>query len=880
MMLFRRIWFFVTRWRRIQDLDDEMRLHVELRAAANRRGGLDAEEAAREAHVRFGNKLKLREEARDVWGFTELERIGGDLRQAVRRVGHCPARTLVVVLTLALGIGAMTSMFTLVDVMLLKPAPWNKAGPLVWIAGLKGRSGGTRNVSYPDYLVYRDRATTLSGVTAYGGTAMSVGGRQPQRVLGGLVSGNYFDVLGIRVQIGRTFASNEDTVPADHAVVVLSDALWKTQFGADPRVIDTRVTINGHPFTIIGVAPRGFTGVAYADDPEQLWVPMAMQRVAMPTSRALVNDPNAGWLRVVGRLRDRTTTAQADAEMRVIAKQLNPPDTSRSQEKSARVLPVRGGMTPWEQDSLAPMFELISIVPALVLLVACANVANVLMAYHLSRRREFAMRRAIGASRGRLIRLLLTESVILAVLAGVAGFAVSFGLSALIVHYGEVPTDVSVLLTLDSRALLAATAVAVLTIVVFGLAPAVTATKFDVLPALKNEGTASTTSPGPARLRRIFVIAQVAVALALVITAGLFLQSFSRAMRVDPGFDPLGLVTVSFDLNLQGYTPARRDAFVLQFVERAAALPNVISAATADILPLGGEMVGATLVSEGRNNSAHATVASISPRYFETLDLPLVLGREFTRADSAADAPMAIVNETLARRLWPGMDPVGKRVHVADSKEPWREVIGVARDAKYLFLTESARGAYYVPLRPQSAASLVVRAAGDARAALSSLTAIARDLDPNLPLFNLHTMDERIRRSLNLRRAVVSLLGVLGGLTLLLASIGIYGVATHNVSARIREIGIRMSLGARATDVLRMIVRENLSLALIGVTIGLVISAASSIILASFLFGVSSADTATFAGGSAMLCGVSIVATYIPARRAAHLDPLLALRHE
>ena len=286
---------------------------------------------------------------------------------------------------------------------------------------------------------------------------------------------------------------------------------------------------------------------------------------------------------------------------------------------------------------------------------------------------------------------------------------------------------------------------------VFGLAPAVTATKFDVLPALKNEGTTSTTSPGPARLRRIFVIAQVAVALALVITAGLFLQSFSRAMRVDPGFDPLGLVTVSFDLNLQGYTPARRDAFVLQFVERAAALPNVISAATADILPLGGEMVGATLVSEGRNNSAHATVASISPRYFETLDLPLVLGREFTRADSAADAPMAIVNETLARRLWPGMDPVGKRVHVADSKEPWREVIGVARDAKYLFLTESARGAYYVPLRPQSAASLVVRAAGDARAALSSLTAIARDLDPNLPLFNLHTMDERIRRSLNLK---------------------------------------------------------------------------------------------------------------------------------
>ena len=878
--MFRRLRFFVTRWRQIRDLDEEMRLHVELRAAANRRDGLHPDEAARQARLRFGNPLALREDARAAWGFSELERVAADLRHAVRRIVQQPGRTFVVVATLALGIGATTAMFSLVDALLFKPAPWDKSGDAVWIAGLKGRSAHPGDVSYPDYLVYRDRTAMLSGVAAEGGTAMSIGSGQPRRVLGGLVSGNYFDVLEIPAQIGRTFAPDEDTTPGAHPVVVLSDALWTEHFGADPAVVGTRVAINGHSFTIIGVTPRGFTGAAFATNPYELWVPMTMQSAAMPRDADRLTDANRAWLLVVGRLRDGVAAAEADAEARVIAGQMNAPQTLEDQRKSLRVLPMRGGLTPPEQESLALIFGLVSIVPALVLFVACANAANVLMAHHSGRRREFAMRRAIGASRGRLVRQLLSESVVVALLAGLAGFGTSFALSAVIARFGDVPPDVSALLAPDSRTLVAATVLALGAVLIFGLAPALTTTRFDVLPVLKDEGTTSTIARGPARLRRIFLVAQVALSLTLLVTAGLFFQSLSRALRVDPGFDPQGLAIVSFDLDLQGYSPDRRAAFAARFVERVSALPDVASAATADVLPLGGEMHGGTIVSEDGTSSSKASLASVSPRYFETLGLPIVRGREFKPVEISTNASVAIINETLARSLWPGVDPLGKHVRPGESKEPWRQVVGVSRDAKYLSLTEPPLGAYYVPELPRSAATLVVRTVGSPRTALASLSSIARDLDPDLPLFGAQTMEERIRQTTLLRRAVVSLLGVLGALTLLLASIGIYAVAAQSVSMRTREVGIRMSLGARAGDVLRMIVRENLSLSLVGVAIGLAISGAASRMLASYLFGVTYADAATFVGAALVLCLVSLAASYLPARRAACLEPLIALRRE
>jgi putative ABC transport system permease protein len=806
----------------------------------------------------------------------------GDLRYAARQLIRRPAWTLMVVSTLALGVGANTSIFTLVDTMLFKPAPWNEDGRLVWITGMTGRSSGPGRMSYPDYVAYRDRASTLSGTLAYSGNGVAIGGGRAEYVNAGLVSGNYFNVLGIRAQIGRTFAPGEDAEPGAHPVVVLSDALWRQHFAADPKVVNRSVAINGQPFTIIGVAPRGFTGIAYADNAERLWMPLAMQRAAMPTASGLLTAVNARWLHVVGRLRDGETAAQAGSEMRVIAGQLNPSGTSPDQQRDVRVIPLRGGMNAWEQNELAPIFGLVAIVPALVLLVACANVANVLMARNVSRRKELAMRQAVGASRGRLVRLLLIESLMLAVLSAAAGFAVSFALTALIVHCGEVDADFSTLLTPDHRALFAATIVAILTTMFFGLAPAATATRFEVLPTLKEETATSTAASGRTRLRRAFVITQVAFSLTLLIVAGLFLRSLSKITHVDPGFEPHRVVTASFDTELLGYTASQREAFVTEFMHRASSMPGVLSAAVTNIVPLGGEFDEASVATGGTANSVRAISASVSPAYFETMRLPLRRGREFSRADMNDAVPVTIVNETLAQRLWPGSNAIGKRIRVDGSNEPWREVIGVAQDAKYVFLSESPRAAYYVPLRREAVSrrSILVRMAGNSRAALSSLANIAHDLDPNLPLITLQTLDERIHGSVNLQRAAASLFSVLGGLTLLLAAVGLYGVAAHSVSLRTREVGIRISLGARGTDVFRMIVRENLSLSLVGVAAGMGISLVGSRILASFLFGLGITDPLTLVGAVIVLCLVTVIASYIPARRAARLDPLAALRHE
>jgi len=879
--MLRRLWFLLTRGRRQRELDDEMRLHLELRAAVYQRDGMAGEEAARKARVRFGNRLKLREESVDVWGLAAVDDAAGDLRHAFRRLQRQPGRALVVVLTLAIGIGATTAMFSLIDAMLFKPAPWDSTGRLAWVVGLDGGSLSPRSVPYPDYLAYRDRATAWAGLAAEGGTAMAVGTRDPQRLLGGVVSGNYFEVLGLRAEVGRTFTPADDVAPGGHPVVVLGHSLWMGQFGSSPRAVGERLTINGQPFTIIGVAPRGFTNVAFATDPNQLWIPMAMYSTLMP-NRATLNQPaSPQWprVRVVGRLAEDSSIAAADAEMRVISNGLETAGTPRDKQRGVRVLSLRGGLTPWEQADLGPMFGLLAIVPLFVLFVACANAANVLIAYHQARRREFAMRRAIGASRGRLVRQLLAESFVLAIGAAVVGAAAAPVLTRLIVFLGDVPIDLIALLTPDRRGLVAATVTAVGAILIFGLAPAMAATRVDVLPILKEEGTTATGSRGPARLRRALVVAQVALSLALLVIAGLFLQSLSRTLRVDPGFDPRGLAVVGVDTGLLSYTSEQRADFAARFLERASGLAGVTAVAAADVLPLGGVRYSATLRSES-GTSSPASLVQASPAYFTTLALPMVRGRTFTTAEAATDVPVAIISASAAQRLWPGEDPLGQSVRTDDPNQPPRQVIGVVRDSTWLFLDEVPAGTLYFPLPPRSAAVFAVRSREDPAKTLASLRDIARALDPNVPVTQAQTMAERIDRSVNLRRALVALLGVLGAVTLILAAIGIYGVTAHGVSVRTREVGIRMALGARAADVLRLIVRENVRLSFVGIAIGLGLSTVGAAVLSSFLFGMTPRDGAVFLGGAFVLCGVAAVASYLPARRAASLDLLRALRHE
>jgi putative ABC transport system permease protein len=876
--MLRRLWFLLTRGRRAHELDEEMRRHVEFREAANRQRGLSAAEAARRARVRFGNLLKLREEALDVWRLPWIESPGRDLRQALRRLHQQPGRSLVVVVTLAVGIGGTTAMFSLVDAMLLSPAPWDTSGRLAWVVGAAGPSLSPRRTPYDDYLEFRDRASSFRGLAAEDGTAMAVGTSDPQRVLGGLVSGNYFEVLGIGAFLGRMIGPADDAAPGA-PVVVLSHALWTDHFGASPGVTGARLNINGQPFTIVGVAPPAFTGSAFATNPTKLWIPLASRNVTRPPDVAATDSGQGSRVLVIGRLAEGSSVAAADAEIRVIAHSLDAGETPAARQRTTAVVALRGGLTPWEQTDLAPTFETVAIVPLLVLLVACANVANVLLAYHQGRRRELAMRRAIGASRGRLIRQLLAEALVLAGGAAIVGTGTAWLLTHLVVTLGDVPVDFADLLHLDLRALAAAIAVGGAAVVVFGLAPAIVATRFDVLPLLKDAGTSATASRGPARVRRTFVVVQVALALVLLIIAGLFLQSLSRVLQVDPGFDTRGLVVAHLDTSLLPYTPDRRAALTAHFVEQAASLPGVSAVAAADVLPLGGVRYGATLRSEG-DRSSSASLAQVSPTYFETLGLPILRGRTFTAAESAAGAPVAVVSASAARALWPATDPLGQVVRTDDPKQPARQVVGVAGDSKWLFLDEAPTGQFYLPLPPAAADAFVVRSRERPRETLASLKTIARNLDPDVPVTGDQTMGDRIRRSVGLRRAVVSLLGVFAAVTLLLASVGIYGVAAHGVSMRTREVGIRMALGAHAADVLRLVIRDQLRLACLGVAAGLILGAAGARLLASFLFAASPRDATVFGAGALLLIGVAAVASYIPARRAARLNPLEALRHD
>jgi len=876
----RRLALLIRRRRETDDLDEEMRLHVELRAAAHRRDGLDDPGAALAARRQFGNLLKLREESQDMWGFAAIERTAKDTRHAVRQLIRRPGWTFTVLMTLALGLGANTSIFALVDAMLFRPAPGRNPGQLVWVATEEGQSGRVRAMSYTVYTDLRDRTTTLSGLLAYSGTAFSVGGRQAERVNGHVVSGNYFDVLGVQAAAGRTFAPEEDTIPGAHPVVVLSDRLWRRRFNADAAVVGTTTVINGRTFTIVGIAPPGFVGVELGDDAE-LWMPMAMQSQAMPSMPGLLTDAGAGWLRGVGRLRDGTTAEQADAELQGLSKQrqegVKPED-----ERLARVTPIRGGLSPADRSDVVPVFAMLSIVPALVLLVACFNVANVLMARNVGRRKEFAMRRAIGATRARLVGQLLVEAVVIALLAAACGVAVSYGLTALIVHFGEVPPEIASVVRPDASVLVMTTGLAVLTTLIFALAPALTATRFELLPSLKDEGLTTTSGAGRRRLRGAFVVAQIAVSLTLLITAALFLQSMSRALDVNPGFEANGAATISVDPVLQGYTPERRDVFVKQLIAAASELPGVTAATVTSVVPLSGRLTGTEVVAEDSTNRSSVAFSSIAPRYFAAMGIDLVRGRDFSPADRAGSPPVVIVNETVARRLWPDGDAIGRRLRPDERDQPWREVIGVARDGKYGDLLERQRGAMYLPVAqdPASPLTLVARTSGDVRELMRGLTGAVQRLDGDMPPFRAHTLEDMIRQVVDKQRAAASLIGVFGAIALLLAAIGIYGVASHAVSLRTREIGIRMSLGARAADVLRMFVRETVTLAVIGVSLGLALSAAASQLLTGFLFGLSPTDAMTFVAAAAVICVVAVSASYLPARRAARVDPLMALRHD
>lgn len=881
--LWRRVRGYLGRGPRVDELDEEMRLHLELRARSLRERGMSAEAAERASRLQFGNPVALQEISRDQWRWIPFDAFLQDMRFAMRRVGGNRLANAAIVITLALGIGANTAMFTLLDGVLWKPAPAADPARLAWIDMSAVRTGQSRGLSYPDYVDLR-RLGLFEDVAAFTTVPISLGGPAPDRVRGLLVSGNYFDVLGVKAALGRTFRSDEDAAPGTNAVTVLSYSLWTSRLGEDPAVVGRTAVLNGRRFDVIGVAPRGFGGLEL--EPAALWLPMAMAGEATADGRDALTDRNARWLNVVGRLSRGGSFRQATAGLVGFAREVNRRLSDPDDEVRVAALPIAGGLDPSNRREALPVLSLLAIVPVLVLVVACANAANLLLASGLARRKEFALRRSLGATRLRLVRQLLTESALLAAAGCAAGVAFSHALTAGIVHLASVPPDIAGQLQPSIRVLSASVLLALVSTILVGMVPSWSATNPSLLPSLKDADLAVVVGGSRHRLRDAFVIAQVVVSFVLITVAGLFLRSVSRELHVDPGFDVRNAIVMSFDPDLQGYDRRRREQFKTDLLRDVRALPGVESAALTNALPLAGRMFGAEVhgdpVAAGAPPaSASGFFASISPSYLQTMRIALLKGRDFTDQDDKLAPPVAIVNEKMASALWPNASPLGARFRVGRD-EPWREVIGVVRTGKYDDYSEPPTPFFYVPDRqwPLGRLSLVVRGTTSASALIAQATRAAHSLDPDLPLFEVSTLDAATRNAVDRQQAASTLIGVFGALALMLATLGLYAVTSQNVTRRTREIAIRMALGAQPGSVVLMFVREGVWLAGIGVAIGLVVGVAISSALASFLFGVGAADAVTYATTAGLFATVSVVASVIPARRAAVVEPLGGLRHE
>ncbi len=809
------------------------------------------------------------------------------LRLAARSLARRPLLTTVAAVILALGIGVNSTLFALVNGLLFRPLPGlGEPEELVWVSAAwrgRGRLGG---LSYADYLDYREGAgRAVSGLAAYHTAPLSLGGgeSEPERVQGQVVSGDYFEVLGMRPALGRFFRPEEDRTPDAHAVVVLSHRLWQGRFGSDPGVVGREVPINGRRFTVIGVAPEGFGGTELGAA-ARLWVPLAMAGNAVPGGRDLLADRSASWLQAVGRLSPRVTVAQARAALAAVAAHLEQAYPDSHRDRLVAVHPVRGGLSPRDAGEVATLAALVTAVAGLLLLITCSSVANLLLARALARRRETGIRLALGAGRGRLVRDVLAESVLLALLGGAAGLLLAVWAADLLVAL--LPTEGFEGLTPGAHpAVLGFTfGVALLAAALCGAAPTLAATRTELLAALK-EGAAG--GGRPSRTQRAFVVAQLALSLVLLLAAGIFLGRLRQAAAAELGFDAARVAAASFDLELQGHAPAERAALRRRLRQQVAALPGVESASVASLLPLSGVMIGAPVTLEVPGGDAEeagtAYINSIDPAYFRTLGIPLLAGRDLTEADGPQAPVVVIVSETAARRWWPGQDPLGRRLGLDGPGGPFLEVIGVAADARYDEATEEPRPFLYAPLAQTAFVSrtvLLARMAADPAPLLPVLRDEIRRLDPNLPVFEATTLAGLVARRLDKERGLGSLLTALGILGLALAAIGLYGVTAQLVAHRRREIGLRMALGADRGRVLALLVRDGLRLALVGAGLGSVLALPLGLVLGSLLDGLAPADLTTVLGPILVLTAVAAGTSWLSARRAAGFDPAAVLRSE
>jgi len=799
-----------------------------------------------------------------------------DLKYAVRMFLKQPAFTIIAILTLAIGIGANTTIFSVVNSILLRPLPYREPDRLamVWMNNARINISEDWH-SYPNYEAYRNNTSTFEDIAIFNNRSFNItGDNEPERVRGAIASSNLFPLLGVDAMLGRTFTPEEDENGKD-MVAILSYGLWQRRFAADPDILGKTVSLNNANREIIGVMPASFR---FPEKDTEMWIPVA------PSPQAKTNR-NSIWLQAIGRLKPAVTINQAQSDMSAIS--------DRIIEQYPNQEGYRANIVSYHEQivgNVKPALLVLLGAVAFVLLIACTNVANLLLSRAAAREREVAIRTAVGASRARLVRQFLTESGLLAIIGGAIGVALAYwGLDLLV---AIAPSDVPRLdqIRIDSRVLIFSLGMSILTGLVFGLVPALHASKANLNESLKEGGRGTTTGIQGRRVRNSLVVTEVAIALVLLIGAGLMIRSFMHLQRVDIGFNPDNLLTARVQLSGNRYRDNQAAInFYKQLNERIEQFPGVTGAGAISTLFLSKTPSSSNFSIEGRpqpppTEQVEVPIDIVNQSFFKVMEIPLVRGRSFEERDGPDAPPVIIINETMARRFWPGEDAIGKRMKFAspDSDDPWIEIIGIVGDVRRTGFDAEVRPETFLPhaQAPSRGLMMVIRADSDPSQLASSFRAAVREIDSDQPVFEVRTMDTRLGEMMAQRRLNMILFGIFAAVALLLASVGIYGIISHNVTERTHELGVRMALGASRGNVLKLILRQGMTLTAIGIGFGLAGAFGLTRVMSSLLYGVSATDPLTFVLIALMLGVVALAACLIPARRATKVDPISALRYE
>ncbi len=875
-----------------REMDAELRFHMEAYAEDLVRSGVPPQEAMRRARMEFGGVEQTKEECRDALAVNVVDSFLHDVRFGLRMLGKSRGLTTVLALTLALGIGVNTAIFSVLNGWLLRPLPVPAPEQLTVLAFSQQKAGS--NFSYPDLLDFRKQTDAFSDLFAYGlGVgALSANGKASEFAYSS-VTGNYFSALRVKPVLGRFLLPGEGEKPGEELLVVLGHSYWQKKFDRDPGVVGRQVLVNGKSAMIIGVAPNEFHGTLFSFDMDG-YLPLS--------TMALDQDSNGFWndrydrrLTVLGRLKPGLSLARAQSSVDIVAERLTAQFPATNKGVTVRVIPERLARPAALVASFVPVIAtLFLVLAALVLLLACINVANIQLARATVRQREMAIRSALGGSRGRLIRQMLTESLVLALLGGIAGVALGkwvISASGSILHSATTTLNFAYKLdsSLDWRVFAYTLAAAVFTAFFVGIWPAFRASRANVNAMLHEGGRSNSADAGSHRFRSVFVVTQVAGSLIVLIVSGLFVRSLNHAEHMYLGFDPDHVLNLMLDPHQIGYDKTRTNTFYRELENRVRAMPGVQSASLGFAVPLGYPGHGGPVYVEGvpldpGQQAPEISYNSIDHNYLETMRIPLLRGRAFAESDSEMTRMVAIVNQTLAKMFWPNKDPIGKRFSLKSATGPFIEVVGMASDGQYFFLSPDPQPYFYLPLAQNytSFRSLQIRSTAPPESLITEVQEKIRTLAPDLPIIDVRTMEQILHglAGLFVFRLAASLATVMGILGLTLAVIGVYGVVSFSVTQRTHEIGIRMALGARRGNILKLSVGQGLALVTVGVVAGLFAAWATTRAMTRLLVGVSASDPVTYVTVVVLLLTVTLLACWIPARRAMSVDPMIALRHE